>query len=246
MHNTSIHQPIEHTGAPSTRDKILAWSAHLFTATGVVWGLFSILAITRQAWIEAFVWMSIAIFVDSLDGFLARRLRVKEVLPGFDGELLDNVVDYLNYTFVPAFFLSQADLLPAPLAVPAAVLILLASAYQFCQSDAKTEDHFFTGFPSYWNITVLYMFFLDLNVWINLTLIVLLSVLVFVPIKFIYPSRTAQHQALTLALTIAWGISILVILATYPNQPPWLVWGSLLIFGAYYVGMSLLATQRRA
>jgi phosphatidylcholine synthase len=225
----------------SKRDKLLAWSAHLFTATGALWGLLSLLAITNQQWILAFVWMSAAVAVDSLDGFLARRLRVKTVLPGFDGALLDNTVDYLNYVFVPAFFLTQHDLLPPGLSVVGAVLILLASAYQFCQDDAKTEDHYFKGFPSYWNILVFYLFMLEMDPWVNLVVVAVLAVLVFVPIKYIYPSRTTAHQSLTLTLAVLWAAAVIVTLVTYPNHAIWLVWASLL-FAGYYVGLSLYQT----
>lgn len=227
-------------GSPSMRERLLAWSVHLFTATGVIWGLLAIVAIAHQQWVSAFAWMAAAIFVDSFDGFLARRLRVKEVLPEFDGALLDNIVDFLNYVFVPGFFLSVGDILPPHIGIPGAIIMMLASAYQFCQSDAKTEDHYFTGFPSYWNIMVFYMFILSLNGWINTAILVLLSALVFVPIKYIYPSRTTIYRRVTMALAVLWGIVNLIILTTYPSHHPWLVVYSLL-FAVYYIGMSLWA-----
>src|SRR5688572_11554255 len=117
--------------SPTKRQKLFAWSAHLFTASGAIWGLLTILAVTNGEWIAAFAWMGVSIVVDSFDGFLARRVRVKDVLPEFDGALLDNMLDYLNYVFVPAFFLSQSHLLPESASVIGASLILLASAYQF-------------------------------------------------------------------------------------------------------------------
>ena len=226
--------------SPTKRQKLLAWGVHLFTASGAIWGLLTVLAITNENWILTFAWMGLAIFIDSFDGLLARRVRVKEVLPEFDGALLDNIIDFLNYVFVPAFFLSQANMLPAPVSLLGAAMILLASAYQFCQNDAKTDDHYFKGFPSYWNIMVFYMFILSLNGWINLAIVVLLSALVFVPIKYIYPSRTTLHQGLTLTLTAIWGVVNIIIVLTYPSYSPWLVWISL-VFAIYYVGMSLFA-----
>jgi phosphatidylcholine synthase len=235
-----LYEPDQELWSPSKKERALAWSAHLFTATGAIWGLLSLLAITNQQWVLAFAWMGAAVFVDSFDGYLARRLRVKTVLPEFDGALLDNILDFLNYVFVPAFFLSQSNILPQHIGLLGAALILLASSYQFCQNDAKTEDHFFKGFPSYWNIMVFYMFILSLNGWINLAVVVLLSALVFIPIKYIYPSRTAMHQGLTMALASMWGIVNIAILLTYPSHAPWLVWFSLL-FAVYYIGMSLYA-----
>lgn len=229
---------------PSKRDIWLAWSVHLFTASGVLWGYLALLAITTEQWVLAFAWMSIAIIVDSFDGFLARRLRVKTVLPDFDGALLDNMVDFLNYAFVPAFFLVQAQMVPSQLSLLSAALILLASAYQFCQGDAKTADHYFKGFPSYWNIMIYYMFILSFNGWVNTAIVVLLSALVFVPIKYIYPSRTRLHQRLTLTLTTIWGVVNVLILLSYPTQRPWLV-GASLLFVLYYTGMSLYGTRQQ-
>jgi phosphatidylcholine synthase len=226
---------------PTKRQKLLAWSAHLLTASGAIWGLLTLLAIANGEWISAFAWMGVAIVVDSLDGFLARRVRVKEVLPEFDGALLDNILDFLNYVFVPAFFLSQSTLLPDPVGVLGATLILLASSYQFCQDDAKTEDHYFKGFPSYWNIMVFYLFILNLNGWANFAVVAILALLVFVPIKYIYPSRTSFYQGLTLLLSALWGIAVIVIMFTYPTHSPWLVW-YLLLYVLYYTAMSLVAT----
>ncbi len=177
---------------PSRREKTLAWIAHAFTATGALWALLAVLAISNRLWLEAFMWMGAAVVVDAFDGIVARRMRVKAVLPEFDGALLDNILDYLNYVFVPAYFLLQSDVLPGPLRAAGAALILLVSAYQFCQSDAKTEDYYFKGFPSYWNIVVFYMFVLNLAPWLNLALVVVLSILVFVPIKYVYPSPRSR------------------------------------------------------
>jgi phosphatidylcholine synthase len=159
-------------------------------------------------------------------------------LPNFDGALLDNMIDFLNYVFVPAYFLYQSDILPHGYGLISAILILLASSYQFCQDDAKTEDHFFKGFPSYWNIMVYYMFLLSLNGWVNLSIVLLLTALVFVPIKYVYPSRTAMWRRLTVTLASLWGVINIVILLQYPLHDRRLIWASLL-FALYYTGLSL-------
>jgi phosphatidylcholine synthase len=240
----NIYQdPTQDDWSPTRLRKFMAWFAHLFTASGAIWGFLSILAISNHQWILAFAWMSASILVDSFDGLLARRVRVKSVLPDFDGALLDNMIDFLNYVFVPAFFLYEADILPRQYALVGAALILLASSYQFCQDDAKTEDHYFKGFPSYWNIMVYYMFLLSLNGWINLSITLLLSALVFVPIKYVYPSRTKMHQRLTMFLACLWGIINIVILADYPLHDRWLIWASLL-FAVYYCGLSFYAMAK--
>lgn len=220
------------------RAKVMAWGVHLFTASGVVWGMLSLLAIFEHNWSLAFVWMGAALVVDSLDGFMARKAHVKIVLPNFDGALLDNMVDYLNYVFVPALFLYYSNVLPANLILLGPAAILLASAYQFCQTNAKTEDHFFVGFPSYWNVVVFYLLLVDINPWVSLAIILALCVLVFVPFKYIYPTRTVRFQRFTLVVVGIWGGANLALLIQYPVVNPQIVAVSLAC-GAYYWGMSV-------
>jgi phosphatidylcholine synthase len=222
----------------------MAWGVHLLTAFGAVAGLMTLFAIVQQNWIVAFVWMAVSLIIDSIDGSLARLLLVKERVPEVDGALLDNVVDYFTYVIVPGFFLVQAGLLPAgPVAMGAVSLMVLASGYQFSQTNAKTGDHFFTGFPSYWNIVVFYLFFLELSPWVNLLIVLALVGLVFVPIKYIYPSRSPRFQYLTLSLSSFWAALCAVVLTQYPNQKAWPIWTSLL-FVVYYVGVSLLLMRK--
>lgn len=240
MNNLYYTPSQEEDWNPSKRKLLFAWSTHAFTATGAIWGFLAILAIFNQEWVAAFAWMAISIIVDAFDGLLARRARVKEVVPGFDGALLDNMVDYLNYVVVPAIFIYSYGLIPSQFALLAVFLIMLSSAYQFCQSDAKTDDHYFKGFPSYWNILTFYLFILNWSIWTNLTIVMALVVLIFVPIKYVYPSRTVRYQRLTMVLVLAWGISCAAILIQYPEPNPNLIWLSLL-FAVYYIGISLIS-----
>ena len=222
------------------RPLVLAWGVHLFTATGALWGLLAIMATVQHQWQAAFFWLGLAALVDSLDGTLARRFQVKGVLPSFDGALLDNIIDYQTYVIVPAIFLYEANLLPATVTIAGVAMVVLASAFQFCQSDAKTDDHTFKGFPSYWNVVVFYLFVCDANPWINFWIIATLTVLVFVPIKYLYPSR---FQKLTLTLTTIWGLLCVTIWLQYPLYQPWMLWVSLLYL-VYYVGLSLYMMVR--
>lgn len=222
--------------------KLSAWGVHLFTASGVFWGFLAILAIQQGEWVLAFFWMALAVAIDSFDGMLARLVQVKKVLPNFDGALLDNMVDYFNYTIVPAYLLYHTEILPTSrLALVGVLTILLASAYQFSVTDAKTEDHYFKGFPSYWNIAVFYMFLLNLNPWVNFGVIILLGILVFVPIKYVYPSRTIHLRKLTIALTGMWGVATILAIFQFPKPHPLIVWVSL-IYLIYYTGLSLYGT----
>lgn len=227
----------------SLLELVLAWSVHLFTATGAVWGMLSILAIQRHEWRLLFVWIALAILVDGVDGTLARHFRTKELAWQVDGALLDNILDYLNYVLVPALFLLETDLLPGSWELPAAALILLSSAYQFTQVDAKTDDHYFKGFPSYWNVLILYLFLLDWNAWINLGIILACVALVFVPVKYVYPSRTERNHTLNLVLTWVWGAIGVACLVLYPNVPAALL-NFTLLFVVYYVLDSLVATLK--
>jgi len=225
------------------RPLVLAWGVHLFTATGAVWGLLAIMATVQHQWQAAFFWLAMAALVDSLDGTLARRFKVKGLLPGFDGALLDNIIDYQTYVIVPAIFLYEANLLPDAGRIAGIAMVVLASAFQFCQSDAKTDDHTFKGFPSYWNVVIFYMFMFDANPWLNFWVIAALTVLVFVPIKYLYPSRMIRYQKLTLSLTTFWGILCLIVWLQYPAFELWMLWASLL-YVVYYVGLSLYMMVR--
>jgi len=226
--------------AGSTRRAWLAaWGVHLYTASGAVLALLALEAIGRDAYAAAFAWMAVAMFIDCTDGTLARRARVKEVLPHFDGSKLDDMVDYLDYVLVPIVLLYRAGLLPGGLAgLIVAALPLLASAYGFCESEAKTLDHFFTGFPSYWNVVAFYLYVLGWPVWANTLVLVGLSVLVFVPVRYLYPSRTATARGVTYVGGALWGVSVFILLAQLPTPSRTLARLSLL-FPAYYMALSL-------
>lgn len=218
---------------------VAAYGVHLFTATGAVWGLLAILAIFEGNYRMMIVWMIIAMLVDGFDGILARWADVKTHANGLDGALLDNIIDYLNYVLVPAIFIVKADFLPEPLKLFTACLVLLTSAYQFTQTDAKTDDHHFKGFPSYWNVAALYMLLMGLPPWVNFGFLLLFNVLVFVPIKYIYPSRNSYLRQLTLVLTYLYGAIGIWGLLQYPNHPQWFLWISF-VYVIYYIALSLL------
>jgi len=228
---------------PNLLRSIAAWGVHLFTASGSVFGLLGILAIFEKDWKMMIVWMIVAMLVDGFDGMLARWADVKTYANGVDGALLDNILDYLNYVMVPALFLIKADVLPESVRLFAASSILLTSAYQFTQTDAKTDDHHFKGFPSYWNVAALYMLLMNLSPWINFGFLMLFNVLVFVPIKYIYPSRNSYLRTLTLALTYAYGAIGIWGLLQYPNQPQWVVWASF-VYVAYYIILSIIPKKK--
>lgn len=221
------------------------WLVHLFTASGAVCAFLSLLAGTAGRLREAFLWLVLSTVIDAVDGGLARLARVKERTPHFNGTHLDDIVDYLTFVFVPAALLVQNGLVPAgAIGVAVAAAILLSSAIAFCQEDAKTSDYFFTGFPSYWNIVVLYLAALRWSPAANAAVLLAFVALVFVRIGYIYPSRTPQFRVLTVTLGIVWGVAIVAIIWLLPAPPPWLVYGSL-AYPVYYAALSLYLDQRR-
>ena len=224
---------------------VLAWGVHLFTATGAIWGFLAMLAIFDRDWRMMILWMIIAMLVDSFDGMFARWADVKKYANGIDGALLDNILDYLNYVIVPALFLLESGVLPYGLQMAGAFSILITSAYQFTQTDAKTNDHHFKGFPSYWNVVALYMLLMNLPQWMNFGFLMLFNIMVFIPIKYIYPSRNSYLRQLTLVLTYLYGAVGIWGLLQYPNHPKWVIWASF-IYVAYYLVLSLIPKRSNA
>ncbi|MEO8603590.1 MAG: CDP-alcohol phosphatidyltransferase family protein [bacterium] len=216
-----------------------AWGVHFYTACGAVLALLALEAVARDAYGAAFAWLALAMVIDCTDGTLARRLRVKEVLPQFDGAKLDDIMDYLTYVFVPIAIIVRADLLPGGvLGFLAAALPLLASGYGFCESEAKTLDHFFTGFPSYWNVIALYLYVLGWSPTANALILIGLASAVFVPIRYLYPSRMATARLPTYVLGGVWGVLVFWLLAQFPHPSPALA-RLTLFFPAYYIGLSI-------
>lgn len=203
---------------------VAAWAVHIFTASAACVGVFTLQKIYQQQYIFALWLMALTVFIDAVDGSLARLVQVKRVLPKIDGALLDNIMDYLNYVVTPCFFLLvKPDMIPPAYSVLLISAITMTSAYQFCQSDAKTPDHFFKGFPCYWNIVIFYMFLFNTSMTTNAVLLTLLCVLIFVPVKYVYPSRLdylTDSKTLKILMhlaSIVYGISAACLLLNYPE-----------------------------
>src|SRR6266542_5379653 len=187
-----------------------AWAVHGYTALGAVAAFGMTAAVFQGRYQAAFLLMVAATAIDGTDGVLARWARVKELTPAFDGARLDDIVDYLTFVFVPALLLYRAGTLPPEWAGLVVSAMLLSSAYGFAATDAKTEDHFFTGFPSYWNIVALYLYAARLPAIVNASILLVLGALVFVRIGYVYPTRTPVLRGLTIALCAVWGAMVLL------------------------------------
>jgi phosphatidylcholine synthase len=179
-------------------------AVHLFTATGAVFAMLAMLAAVDGDWDVMFVWLVVAFAVDGIDGPLARRYNVKKNAAEFDGVLLDLIIDYLTYVFIPAFALFKSDLLPGWTGWFAIIVITFASAMYFADTRMKTKDNSFSGFPGCWNMLVLVLFALSPDFWIILILVSTLAVAMFLPLKFIHPVRTERWRALSLPMALAW------------------------------------------
>ncbi len=217
---------------------------HAYTASGVGCGWLALVAAIHGDARTSLLWLVAATFIDATDGAVARLADVARTAPRIDGARLDDIVDYVTYVVVPGALVWRQDLLP-PGAGPWVIgATLIASALGFARRDAKTADHLFTGFPSYWNIVAVYLIALRPAPAVTAGILLGLAALVFVPIRYVYPSRTVVLQSLTLALGAVWAVLFVAVIWLLPEPPSWLVWASL-IYPAYYLGLSLWVTARR-
>jgi len=219
----------------SARDKALvgrAWAVHLYTATGLVVGFLSLIYITNGQARETFLLSLLALMIDGTDGFMARKFRVTVHVPAFDGRKLDDITDFINYVLVPCFFAYHFKLVNQDHWGVMAV-VLLASGYGFCMEHAKANDGFFTGFPSYWNVMIVYMYALRYATVVNEAVLLIFSILVFVPIKYLYPSKTKPLRWITLPLSAIWFAAIIALIFQIDDPNPVLLYGSL-SYAVYY------------
>lgn len=185
-----------------------ALSVHLFTATGAVFAMLAMLAAADGDWPMMVLWLIVAFAVDGVDGPLARRYHVRSHGGRFDGDLLDLIIDYLTYVFIPAFALFKSGLLPGWTGWVGIILITFASALYFADTRMKTEDKSFNGFPGAWNMVVPVLFVVEPNFWVILALVGALAVAMFLPLRFVHPVRTARWRALSLPVAVLWSVLV--------------------------------------
>jgi len=193
--------------------------------------MLAMLEAVQEDWDMMFVWLVIALLVDGIDGPLARHYDVKRYMPIFDGELLDLIIDYLTYVFVPAYALFKSGLLPGSTGWIAIIIITFTSALYFADTRMKTKDYSFSGFPSCWNMVVLVLFALKPDFWISLGLVAALAIVMFLPVKFVHPVRTERWRVVTLPMALAW-VSFAGWAAWVQFHPQsWAHWGLLISSG---------------
>lgn len=226
--------------------RLVAWAVHALTAAGLALAAFATIMIVRgddASLRAALLALLVATVIDAVDGSLARSARVVDVLPGIDGRTLDDIVDFHTYTSVPLFLLWRIDALPSAwswlLLAP-----LLASAYGFSRTHAKTPDGFLLGFPSYWNVVAFYIFFLQPPAWLTIAVILLLTLLTFVPSTYLYPSTGGRINRITTVAGVLWGaLMVLIIAGTFVEPRMWTLVS--LAFPLWYMGASWVTHLRR-
>ncbi|MGH0035159.1 MAG: CDP-alcohol phosphatidyltransferase family protein [Myxococcota bacterium] len=234
--------PAEAAKTPVGR-QLLAWGVHALTASGAVIGVMALVWASTGQLERAALCMLATMFIDSVDGTLARAVGVARVTPGIDGRRLDDIVDYFNFAIVPVAFMVWSGHLPGGSLGDGATWLwvappLLASAYGFSQVDAKTEDDYFLGWPSYWNVVALYLWLLDLSPAAGGAWVLLFSAAIFVPLKYIYPSKLRVLRTTTTVLGLAWG-SLLIAAVLWPDREGARLMARLsLAYIVYYLALS--------
>jgi phosphatidylcholine synthase len=235
------------SGGSSRPRQCLAWCVHFYTALGLVAAAAIAVLLVQggsEAYRRIFLLMVIATLIDATDGTFARWVRVKEVLPGFDGRRLDDLVDFLTYTCLPLLLIWRAALLP-PNWEAVLLLPLLASAYGFCQTAVKTDDGYFLGFPSYWNLVAFYLYVLQpLPLEFTLGILILLALLTFIPSRYLYPTQRGRLNRITNLLSTLWTLLLLWIIWNMPNEATRPLAVLSLFFPAWYLAASWIITVR--
>jgi phosphatidylcholine synthase len=225
-------------------DHSRAFAVHVFTAVGAALGFVALIAATRGQWTVMFLCLGVALIVDGVDGAIARRLKVAELLPRWSGDVLDLVVDFVTYVFVPAYAITAGGLLPESLALPAGIVIVVTGALYFADREMKTADNHFRGFPTLWNAAAFYLFILKPAPWLAALTVAILAVLTFVPFKFVHPFRVVHLRWVNIGAVIAWSALALLAVLSDLDPGPWVAAG-LVVVAVYFIGVGSTTPDKR-
>lgn len=218
---------------------IRAFAVHVLTASGGAMALLALLAAARGAWPQMFLWLGLALIVDGVDGPLARRLQVAERLPRWSGDVLDLVIDFLTYAFVPAFAIAVGGLLPPIASVVLPLAIVITAGIYFADREMKMSGNYFRGFPALWNAAAFYLFLLRPPPWIGTIIIAVLLALTFAPFRFIHPVRVGQWRRANAVLLVLWaGLALVSVIFDLRPGPP--VIAALCAIGLYFFAFGFL------
>ncbi len=219
-----------------------AFAVHVFTACGAACALLALVAAVGADWTRMFAWLGLAIIIDGVDGTFARRLRVAELLPRWSGDVLDFVVDFTTYVFVPAYAMATGGVLPSAVALPLGVLVTVTGALYFADRRMKTADSYFRGFPALWNVVAFYLFLLKPQPWLGAFVVVVLAAATFAPLHFLHPVRVSRWRLLNLAALALWAALAAWALARNLDPPVWAA-ALLVAIAVYFVIVGLLRRQ---
>lgn len=198
-----------------------AFSVHLLTASGSFLAFLSVVAASEMRWTSMFLWLGLALFVDGIDGPIARKLQVKEVLPNWSGETLDNIIDYITYVLIPAFALYQRGFMGENLSFMSAAIIVVSSAIYYADTGMKTKENFFKGFPVVWNMLVFILFIVEPGEYAAFATVVAAAFLSFVPVNFLHPVRVKRLRTINLPVFIIWCAFAAIALLYNLDAPQW-------------------------
>ncbi|EJF88862.1 phosphatidylcholine synthase [Bartonella tamiae] len=220
-----------------TMPQARAFSVHLLTASGSFLAFLSLVAASEKQWTAMFGWLGLALFVDGIDGPIARKLQVKYVLPSWSGELLDNIIDYVTYVLIPAFALYQSGFMGPYLSFLSGAIIVISSAIYYADTAMKTKENFFKGFPAVWNMVVFTLFVVKPGEWIAFPIVVVSAILAFLPIYFLHPVRVVRLRFINLPIFLAWCTFGLIAIFYNLDAPIWIKWGiSISGIYIYFIG----------
>jgi len=223
--------------------QLRAFAVHIFTASGAALALLAMIAAARGDWPEMFLWLGIALIVDGIDGALARHFRVAEVLPRWSGDILDLVIDFTTYVFIPAFAIAAGGLLPPVVDLAIAIAVVVSGTLYFADREMKLPGNYFRGFPALWNAAAFYLFLLKPEPWLGVVGLLVLVVLTFVPFRFIHPVRVRRLRNLNLLLLLLWSLLALVAVLRGLEPNPWVTVG-LCAIGLYFFLFGLLSMRQ--
>jgi phosphatidylcholine synthase len=231
------------SSSPPTR--VYAFAVHVLTASGAVFALAALINAAAAQWTALFLCLGLALVVDGIDGTLARILKVREVLPRWSGDVLDLVVDFVTYVFVPAYAIAAGSFMPPVLSWLAGIAIVITGAIYFADREMKFLDNYFRGFPALWNVVAFYLFVLRPAPWLSFLIVIALAALTFAPLKFLHPVRVLKHRLLNVAVLLVWFVLAIIALALELRPPGWVKAG-LLITAAYFFAAGFLDGRNAA
>jgi phosphatidylcholine synthase len=219
-----------------------AFAVHVLTACGAGCALLALVAAVAADWPLMFLWFGLAVVIDGIDGPLARRLKVSELLPSWSGDILDFVVDFTTYVFVPAYAIAAGGVLPSAMALPLGLIVTVTGALYFADRRMKTSDNYFRGFPALWNVAAFYLFLLKPMLWVGALAVVVLAAATFAPIYFVHPIRVPRRRLLNVALLVVWAALAALALARDLHPPMW-VTAALCAIAVYFLTIGLWRRQ---